>query len=162
MADINKEQAIIDFLLTCDSIKDSPLYFNFTNAQDQNKQILTLANDKRTNQIFVDGSVRKRYTFTIIDFRSITYNALVTQSGYANENVVEYLDVQSIIDWITEQNELHVFPNFGTNCIIEEMRALTDNPNLNGIDTNVKPALAKYSVSIQIDYIDFSTTLWNN
>ena len=169
MANTSKEQAVIDYLITCDSIKNSPLYFNFINAQDKNKQIITLPNEKSIDQPFVDGSIRKRYTFTIIDFRSVSYNALVMALGttttpqqFANENVDEFLDVQAFINWITEQNKLKNYPDFGDKCIIEEMRALTDNPNLNGVDTNVKPSLAKYSVSIQIDYIDTSEVIWNN
>lgn len=162
MANTSKEQAVIDFLLTCDEIKNSPLFFNFINAKDNNKQLITLANDKATNQSYVDGSVSKRYTFTIIDFRSVAYNALVTQAGYQNENVGEYLDVQSIIDWIQEQEESRNYPDFGESCVIDSMRVLTDNPNLNGVDTHAKPALAKYSLSIQIDYTDISKVLWNN
>ena len=164
----SKEQAIIDFLANCDTIKNSPLYFNFINAQDKNKQIITLANEKNTNQSFVDGSIRKRYTFTIIDFRSVSYQALVTaqittdSQQFMNENIEEYLDVQGIIDWVTQQNQARNYPDFGNDCIIDEMRALTDSPNLNGVDNNVKPALAKYSVSIQIDYIDKKDVLWNN
>ena len=163
----SKEQAIVDFLVTCDSIRNSPLYFNFINAHDKNKQIITLPNEKSIDEPFVDGSIRKRYTFTIIDFRSVSYNALVTQQittsiPIPNENIEEFIDVQGLIDWITEQNKLRNYPDFGSNCLIEEMRALTDNPNLNGIDTNVKPSLAKYSVSIQIDYIDNTNVLWNN
>ena len=169
MANTSKEQAIIDYLLTCDSVKNDPLFFNFINAKDKNKQIIILPNEKSINQPFVDGSIRKRYTFTIIDFRSVSYNALVTALGTTtssqqipNENVDEFLDVQGIIDWITQQNKERNFPDFGDKCVIEEIRALTDNPNLNGVDTNVKPSLAKYSVSIQIDYIDMSEVLWNN
>ena len=162
MANTNKTQATIDFLLTCDSIKNSPLFFNFINAKDNSKQILTLANEKVTNQSFVDGSVAKRYTFTIIDFRSVAYNALVAQEGYSDENVEEYLDVQSIIDWVQEQDDDRNYPDFGENCIIDSMRVLTDNPNLNGVDTSTKPSLAKYSLSIQIDYLDTSRALWNN
>lgn len=161
MANVNKEQAIIDFLLTCDAVKNSPLYFNFINAKDNNRQIITLANEKNLNRPYVDGSVLRRYTFTIVDFKSVTYNAIVTQPGYSNENVEDYVDVQAVIDWVTEQAEDRNYPAFGDSCIIDDMRVLTDNPNLNGVDTNVKPALAKYSFSVQIDYLDRSKVLWN-
>ena len=40
------------------------------------------------------------------------------------------------------------------------MRALSDNPNLNGVNTQVSPTLAKYSVTIQINYIDNSKAVW--
>lgn len=159
MADIDKNQAVIDFLLTCPSIKDSYLYFNFTKAADNSKQILTLANEKNLNKQFIDGSVLKRYTFSIIDFKSMTAKPIV--AGHTDENVDDMLQVQEIINWVTEQADLYNYPNFGEDCQIEDMRALTENPNLNGVDSNVAPALAKYSVSIQIDYLDKSKKLWN-
>lgn len=157
----NKEQAIIEFLMECPAVAQNPLFFNFINAKDNNKQIITLANDKSLNQSYLDGSVLKRYTFTIVDFKSITYNALVNVAGKTNENVEDYLDVQGIIDWIQEQEELKNYPNFGTNYKIQEIKALTDNPNLNGVDTNTKPSLAKYSISVQVDYLDNSKVIWN-
>lgn len=169
MANIDKNQAVIDFLCTCPAIQSNPLFFNFLNAKDDNKQLVATGNDKSMNVKFVDGSERKRFTFTIIDYKSVAYQAIVKpiQVGtgvqtYANENVQEIMEVQAIMDWITEQNEARNYPNFGNDMIIEEMRTLTENPNLNGVDTSVSPALAKYSMSIQIDYIDTSKVLWNN
>lgn len=159
MANVDKNQAVIDFLLTCPSIKNSYLYFNFTKAEDDNKQILTLANEKNLNKQFIDGSVLKRYTFSIIDFKSMTPKPIV--EGKTDENVDDMLQVQEIIDWVTEQSDLHNYPDFGDDCIIDDMRALSENPNLNGVDSNVAPALAKYSVSIQIDYLDITKQLWN-
>lgn len=155
---VDKNKAVIDFLITCPAIQNSPLYFNFTKAEDANKQFITDSNDKNMNKTFVDGSVQKRYTFTIIDFRSITYQALVKDPQFIehNENVEELLDVQSIIDWINEQADLHNYPDFGEDCFIDEMRTLTENPNTNGVDTTLTPALAKYSIAIQIDYIDYA------
>lgn len=160
MANVDKNQAVIDYLITCPQIQANPLYFNFLNAKDGNKQLISSGNDKSMNKPFIDGSVQKRFTFTIIDYRSIAYQAIVKQAGYVNENVEEALDVQGIMDWIEEQNDARNFPDFGSDCEIDEIRTLTDNPNLNGVDTSVTPALAKYSMSIQIDYLDKSKAIW--
>lgn len=162
MANIDKNQAVIDFLLTCPVIQSNPLFFNFLNAKDDSKQLVSFANEKSMNVKFIDGSERKRFTFSIVDYKSVAYDAIAKISGYVDENVQEIMEVQSIIDWITEQNEIRNYPNFGSDMIIEEMKTLTENPNLNGVDTSVTPALAKYSMSIQIDYIDTSKVLWNN
>jgi hypothetical protein len=159
---VDKNQAIIDFLITCPIISQNPLYFNFLNAKDNNKQIITQANDTSINKPYVDGSVLKRYTFTIIDFRSVAYEAIPKVEGYTSENVEELDDVQHIIDWITEQADERIYPNFGQDCIIEDMKTTTENPNLNGVDTSVTPALAKYSMTIQIDYLDKTKVIWNN
>lgn len=160
MANVDKNQAVIDFLLTCPAILNSYLYFNFTQAEDNNKQIITLANEKSLQKRYVDGTVSKQYTFTIIDFKAMTPKPIV--EGKTDENVDDMFQVQELIDWVTSQNDLKNYPNFGDSCEIDEMRALTDNPNLNGIDSNISPALAKYSVSIQIDYLDKSKMLWQN
>lgn len=160
MATVDKNQAVIDFLLTCPQLANSKVFFNFINGEDNDKQIITIANDRSTQKPFIDGSVMKRYSFSLIDFRSASYQALVTAPGYSNENVEEMLDVQSILDWVRTQADNRNFPNFGEDCIIDSMITSSETPNLNGVDTSVKPALAKYSMSIFIDYIDNSKKLW--
>lgn len=157
---VDKTQAVIDYLITCPSIQNSPLYFNFINAENDNKQIVTMSNDKSINRAYVDGSVLKRYTFTIIDFKSIAYIPIPKVEGKVNENVSDMLDVQAIIDWVTEQSDIRNFPDFGEECIVEDIRTTTENPNLNSVDTSIKPALARYSISIQIDYLDKSKSIW--
>ena len=157
---VDKNQAVIDFLLQCPTIASNPLFFNFLNAEDENKQVITHSNDKQTQRAYVDGSVMKRYTFSIIDFRSVAYQPIPRATGYSSENVDEMLDVQSIMDWVNEQADLRNFPDFGSDCIIDSMTTTTENPNLNGVDTQVTPALAKYSMSIRIDYIDTTKKVW--
>lgn len=163
MADKNK--AMIEYLITCPSVATSPLYFNFIQAEPDDKQFVTQSNEKTLNRPFIDGSVLKRFTFTLIDFRSVAYQQLATYGSSAlyidtNENVEEFLDIQGIIDWITDQDDAKNFPDFGTDCIVESISTTSENPNLNGVDTSANPALAKYSISIQVDYIDTSKQLW--
>lgn len=157
---MDKYQAVINFLIQCPTIAENPLFFNFLNAKDNNKQIITQANETSLNRIYVDGSVMKRFTFTIIDFRSVIYQPIPKVEGYTNENVEELIDVQSIIDWVNEQADLQNYPDFGENCEIDSMQTTSENPSLNGVDTQVTPALAKYSIAIQIDYIDTSKAIW--
>ena len=169
MAD--KNQAVIDFLLTCPTISSNPLYFNFLNAKDNNKQIITQTNDRILDKTFIDGSVLKRYTFTIIDFRSVTFEAIprntiipgtTEYTEYQSENVEEMEDVQGILNWVNEQADARNYPNFGEDCVVDDMRTTSENPSLNGVDTSVTPALAKYSISIQIDYLDKTKVIWNS
>ena len=160
MANVDKNQAVIDFLITCPQIQSNPLFFNFGNPKDNNAQLMAVANEKQLHKPFLDGSVEKQYTFTVMDFKSISYFAVVKDPQYLNENVEDMMDVQAIIDWVTEQNDIRNFPDFGEDCFIDSMEALTDNPNLNSIDTSVTPALARYSFSVRITYIDKSKTIW--
>lgn len=158
---VDKNRAIVEYLMTCPYIQNNPLFFNFINAKDNDKQIVTVLNDKVMDRTFIDGSVMKRFTFTIIDYKSIAYSAIPKVEGYPSENIEDMMDVQEIINWITEQEDAHNYPDFGEDCVIDNMRALSDNPNLNSVNTQVSPTLAKYSVSIQINYVDTSKVLWN-
>ena len=79
---MDKNKSVIDFLLQCPQIKDNPLFFNFAEAQDNNKQFVTAANSKSISKEYIDGSVLKQYTFTIIDYRSVSYQAIVAEGGY--------------------------------------------------------------------------------
>lgn len=159
---MDKTQALIEYLLTCPKIANSALYFNFIKPQDEDKQFITEANERTLHTPYIDGSVEKRFTFTIIDYRSIAYQEMARYDITANEAVEEYLDVQSLIDWINDQEDIHNYPDFGPQCIIERIRTGAENPNLNGVDTSANPILAKYSISIQVDYLDKSKMLWNN
>ncbi len=159
---IDKNQAVIDFLLECPTIANNPLFFNFLNARNDDKQIVTQSNDTALDKRYVDGSIKKRYIFSIIDFRSVAYQPIPKVIGYTSENVEEMFDVQGIVDWVNEQNDLQNYPNFGNDCLIESMSTTASNPSLNGVDVSVTPALAKYSISIQIDYIDSSRAIWNS
>lgn len=161
MSYMDKNNAIIEYLCQCPYIRDNKLFFNFIEAKDNNKQIISTANDKAIDKPYIDGSVKKRFTFTIMDYKSITYNAIAKAVGYNNENVEDILEVQTIIDWITEQNDNHNFPNFGVDCVIDDIIAISDNPNLSAVDTSKTPALARYSVSIQVNYVDYSKSNWN-
>ncbi len=151
---IDKNKAVVDYLLQCTDIYDSPLYFNLVNAQDNSIHILTTAEDKALSQPYVDGSISKRYTFNLIIFKSISDMELVKADGYPNENIEELNAVQKLIDWIQEQQDLHNYPDFGEDCFIDNIDTETDEPRFNGIDTEVSPPLAMYSIAIIIEYLD--------
>ena len=68
--------------------------------------------------------------------------------------------IQNLIDWIREQEDAHNYPNFGSDCQIDEILTTTDSPSFDGIDEQVSPPLAVYSVTIQIRYIDKSKRIW--
>lgn len=156
----DKNEAIIQYLIQCPQIINSPLYFNFTNASDNDKQIATLSNDTYMNRPYIDGSVLKLFTFTIYNFTTISDEAIVKLSGYSNENVEELKTIQDLMNWVNEQNDLQNFPDFGETCKIQSIKTTADNPNLEGINVEVNPPLAVYSLSIQIEYLDISKQLW--
>ena len=165
MAEVDKNTAVVNFLLNCDYIKTNPLFYNFGEAKSNNKQIVTHSTDIRVNEPYIDGSVKKRYTFTIIDYKSVAYNAIITRtinevSTPVSENLDNAFEAQQVADWVEQQSDLRNYPDFGSDCVIDDMLVVTDQPNMNGVDKAVTPVLAKYSISIRIDYIDYSKAIW--
>lgn len=160
MSGVDKNQAVIDYIVKCPTIKNSPLYFNFINAQDDTNQIVTQTQERYASKRFVDGSVMKVYSFTIILYKSTADIAVVKLEGYPNENISDMSDIQALIDWIREQDKVHDYPDFGEDCIIDEISTTTENPSFDGIDDQVSPPLAIYSVTIEIQYLDVSEKLW--
>jgi len=162
MSVTDKNQAMINYFLSCTPIYQSTLYFNFANTQDSAKQFITLSNDININTPYIDGAVRKRYSMTITSFTSISNNPIIKVAGYDNENISDLAEIQALIDWIAEQNEAEHFPDFGTGIVVEEIRTTTSNPRLDSIDATSTPAIARYSFTVQVDYIDLTKVIWNN
>lgn len=161
MAD--KNQATLNFLATYQGMEDNPVFVNFINAKNNDVQYLTSSNDTALNKPFIDGSVLKRYTFSIVITKNITDIAVVKElsSGEDNTNISDLAAIQAFMDWVNEQGDNENYPNFGEDCVIEEMHTTSENPSLDGINTEVTPALALYSVEIRIDYIDYSKIIWS-
>lgn len=165
---IDKNKAVIEYLLQCPDIADSPLYFNLIDAKDNTIQMITTAEDKTLSKPFIDGSITKRYTFNLITFKSISDMELVKSmmlgtsvNNYANENVEELHAVQALIDWIVEQEEARNYPDFGDMCYIDSIMTTTDIPRFDGINVELTPPLAMYSISIIIEYVDISKQIYN-
>lgn len=164
MPSVDKNQSVVNFLKTCPSLMNSPMFFNFGNVKDGATQTTIKSDDIIMHRPFIDGSVQKRYTFVIDCFKSVAYNPVfinTQQSPTSNENIDELNEVQAIVDWINDKGIQGQFPDFGTACIIEKMETLTSKPDLVGVDTSQNPPTAVYRISIQIDYIDTSNSIWN-
>lgn len=157
---VDKNESIITYLLGCPVIADNPLFFNFINAKDNNNQIITSGNDTALQVKYIDGSVLKEYIFTIVLFKSVSQNAVVKAEGYPDENVTDLADVQSLIDWINEQDSIYNYPNFGEDCRVDSIETLTSTPVLEDVDTSIQPALGRYSIAIRIPYLDKSNVIF--
>lgn len=157
---MDKNKAILDFIATYQDIERSPIFINFINAKNDDVQYMTASNETYLNRKFVDGSVMKRFTFSLVITKTLTSMA-IAKDLMTNENIDDIADIQAFMDWINEQGENQNYPNFGEDCVIEEMHTTAENPSLDGINTEVAPALALYSMEIRIDYIDYSKIVWS-
>lgn len=156
---MSKNQAVVDFLMTCPIIQENPLYFNFAdeNGLEDSNHIISESDSKLHS--FIDGSILKSYTFTVATYKPIAFNAIVEDE--IDQNIESMALAQEILDWIDEQAEQSNFPDFGAGYTVEEMSTLTSDPNLDGIDTSVNPPMVRYSIGVKIKYIDETKMLWN-
>lgn len=155
---MDKNQAVIDFLSTCPTIQENPLFFNFGDIRDNAHQAITKSDDVSLHKPYIDGSVMRRYTCSIDSFKSVAYNPIV--EGHTDENLSEFKEVQDILEWINEQGDVRNFPDFGEGYLIDAMKTLTTKPDLIGVNTSLNPPVAVYRISIQIDYIDQTKMIW--
>lgn len=165
MSKVDKNKAVIAYLLQCTDIYNSALYFNLINPKDSTIQMLTTAEDKATSKRYIDGSISKKYTFTLIIYKSMSDLEVIKPVGtddYPNENVDELQDVQKLIDWIAEQQDIYNYPDFGDKCIIDDIYTTTEEPRFNGINTEMNPPLGMYSIAVVIEYLDISKVIFNN
>lgn len=156
---MDKNNAVIEFLKTYPAIQSNPLFFNFAENEEGTNHFITETDKKK--KTYIDGSVLKQYTFTIASYVPVAYSAIVGDSNFNDQNMENMAIVQEILDWIEEQADDANYPDFGSECNIEDMRTLTSDPDLDGIDKSVNPPIARYSIGVQIDYIDNTKKIWS-
>lgn len=157
---MDKNKATIEYLLTCEAIRKSPLYFNLSQGKAGSKLFVTQGEDKNIEEPYIDGSVKKRYSLTVISYCSMSTTPIAKTRGKSDKNMEDYADVQSLMDWIQSQKSENSFPNFGGECIIEDMDTTSSNPIIDMIDATQTPPVAKYSFTMRVEYIDNSEVLW--
>ena len=135
------------FIMQCESVKNNKLFLNFVEKQkDGIKQIVTSQIDRAQDKEYVDGSVLHKVIFTVFDFKSIGFNALITDLS-KNENIETLLEVQDFIDWLAEQERLKNYPDFGADYKVEKLETSYLSPSTPAFDSNA-PDIAKYSIPI--------------
>ena len=156
---MDKNQAMVKFLIGCPTIQENPLFFNFADEEDGNNHFITTKDTKKVT--YIDGSVLKQYTFTIASYHAVSHNAVLNENDeIIDENMENMAKVQEILDWIDEQADNRVYPDFGPQFVVESMETLTTDPDIDGIDTSVNPPMARYSVGVKLLYLDNSKKVW--
>lgn len=106
---------------------------------------------------FIDGSYERTFDLVIAFYKSLIAGPYVAAQGTANKNLGDIVDAQSMIDWIDAQTTM---PNFGAKCAVDRVYALTDEPVLAWIDSEqYEPPLAKYTITVRVEYIDYTRAI---
>lgn len=146
MSDFNK--AVKDWLLQCPAIRADRMYFNFLSAGDENQSFQMIEHVTVTEDIV--GNEIGKYTFAIIDFRSLSKMPL----KFTLRDLDKAASAEQINTWIKEQRKKHNFPAFD-GCTIDEI-TVPPSPTFAGQDTSDGMHLAKYMIQVEIDYIKYT------
>lgn len=142
----DKHKAMIDYLSGYAPL--AKYFYAFSIAKKKNKTIVPMSSP-RVLKTYIDGSVLRRYDFAIVSFEEFD------EMMKSKANVGALMDADGFIEWITEQNRLRNYPNFGDECEVESVEALQD---MNDVMNTDEKNLAKYMVQCRVTYIDTSNT----
>lgn len=139
---------LIKWLLTCPYVRKNKVFANALQAQKDNIEIVTQQISRSQDKCYIDGSVLHRIVFTVFDYKCISFNQLVKTMVDKNENVANLLETRQLIDWIATQRKSGNYPDFGTNCIVQDVYTEYSSPSTPSVDNSATPAIARYSLPI--------------
>lgn len=144
----------IEWLLQSKYIKQNKLFLNAIEAQDGNVQIVTqqIAENQITN--YIDGSKSYPITFSINNYKSISYNQIVKSMIEGNENITDLLDVSKIVEFVNDMNKKGNYPIFADNITVEKAYCQYKTPNTPAVDGSLSPALAKFTIPIVFEVFE--------
>lgn len=146
----------LSWLLKCDYIKENKLFLNAVQAKDNSIQLVTQQISKSQDKHYIDGSTLHRVIFTVFDYKSISFNQLVKTMLDSNENVSDLLEVAKIAEYVEQAEKSGDYPNFGDNFEVQAIYCEYLTPSTPAIDNSISPALAKYSIPIICEVLEYA------
>lgn len=145
----------IKWLLTCPYVRKNKVFANALQAQKDNIEIVTQQISRSQDKRYIDGSVLHRVVFTVFDYKCISFNQIVKTMVDKNENISALLETRQIIDWIAEQRKNGNYPNFGDSYKVQDIYTEYSSPCTPSIDNSTTPPLARYSLPIICEVLDY-------
>ena len=144
----------IEWLLQSDYIRNNKIFLNAVQAQDDNIQVVTQQIAENQVVKYVDGSKTYPITFSINNYKSLSYNQIVKTMISGNENITDLLDVSKVIEFVKEMESKGNYPQFAKNITVEKVYCQYKTPNTPAIDSSISPALAKFTIPIVFEVFE--------
>lgn len=152
---MTRNEIMLEYLMGCEAIKQ--LYFEYGEMRSGALQMSTMSTETAAQSAYVDGSRPRQLDYSLVWYKPIAITPVRNPAtGQYNPTVAELDDVQGIIEWIEAQNDAHELPDFGEGYVVDAVRCLQDVPRLLGIDTSYSPAMARYSFTVRVEFVDFT------
>lgn len=146
----------IQWLLQSPYFKKNKLFLNAVEAKDNNLQIVTQQISKNQDIEYIDGSVLHRVIFTVFDYKSIQFTQLVKTMLDKNENITDLLEVGNINEFVAQMEKEKNYPDFGDKYEVQKIYCEYLTPSSPSIDSSFSPALAKYSIPIICEVLEYA------
>ena len=146
----------IEWLLKSEYIKGNKLFLNAVQAQDNNIQIVTQQISKNEDKEYVDGSVLHRVRFHILNYKSVSFDRLMTGAPASNENIATLLEVSKIIDFVQNMEAQRNYPDFGEKYEVQSICCEYNNPSSPAFQSGTSPALAKFTIPIICEVLELA------
>lgn len=144
----------IEWLLKSNYIKNNKVFLNAVEAQDNNVQIVTQQIAENQVTKYIDGSKTYPITFSINNFKTVSYNQIVKSMVSDNENISDLLDVSRVIEFVNEMEDKKQYPIFPNGITVEKVYCQYNTPNTPAIDSSSSPALAKFTIPIVFEVFE--------
>lgn len=137
MTDRNK--AFWSWLMECPTISD---YLTFNSIEEMTGEmgIQTVSNVAWVRRFFRGGG-RQNLDFAVVQIKP-------HDMGTSDVNFAQMFDVESVMDWIRNQNKKRNFPDFGENTQILRLDPLENVPNLAAVSED--GGTAKYIFQVRV------------
>lgn len=132
--------ALWDWFAGCASI--TRLFFNFSGTDDGDTVIATSGD--MLLEDYISGMQRRRYAFDLIRYLPATF----TENDPGNVDMME--DIDSIVQWVQQQNDAGNLPQFPDGCAAESIEVLDDRT---GYVAATDQNRAKYMIPFAIEYM---------
>ena len=137
----NKNKAVLEWISLFPDIKK--LFFNFGEVGKNSSTIVPVPSDSVV-KTDICGNKEKNYIFGISVYKS--FDVIIP---FGTENLDAFNEVGEFMKWISEQNKICNFPDFGEKCTIEKVECLENNPS-----ASKAGELAKYFFQVKITYTE--------
>jgi len=138
----------LNWLITCPYIRNNKIFLNSLKAQDNNIQIVTQQVSRAQSKHYIDGSHLHTVIFTVFDYKSPSFNALVTAMLENNENVADLLDSGEIISWVEAQRKAGNLPQYSGNLECCDIYTEYLTPSTPTTDNSGTQPLSRFSIPI--------------
>lgn len=138
---MDKNKIVLDWLKEFENF--DKLYFNFGDVEHGAMAFIPTPTD-RVIKTDILGNQTKLYKFAVTAF--LTFDTIPNSSS----NLVDYSQLQLLINWVSERNKNKIFPDFGKDCEVEKIESLQNVPQIAGQNENI----AQYLMQFQITYIE--------